>query len=222
MKVAWPTAESVLATSSLPERTYADGLVFALGDFAGPQMDRTGPAPSRGTPFSSVILTAYSTANTSGPMLTMIWFRSTPWPARARGLVGTRGVAIGTTFGLLGMTTRIPLLECAVPPTWIVCRLATPIAPIKARPSGSKEPAQCVRFPRSTPAAIGSDVLRRGFTRDLLHESGGVSFDRFQIAVWTIVCYLHQTSIGRGWFPMSALRHGIATHRPCHRVEAGC
>ena len=28
MKVAWPTAESVLATSSLPERTYADGLVF--------------------------------------------------------------------------------------------------------------------------------------------------------------------------------------------------
>ena len=26
-------------------------------------------------------------------MLTMIWFRSTPWPARARGLVGAGGVA---------------------------------------------------------------------------------------------------------------------------------
>ena len=92
----------------------------------------------------------------------------------------------------------------------------------KGSPKWFQGAGERVRFPRSTPAAIGSDVLRRGFTRDLLHESGGVSFDRFQIAVWTIVCYLHQTSIGRGWFPMSALRHGIATHRPCHRVEAGC
>ena len=36
---------------------------------------------------------------------------------QGRGLVGTGGVVIGTTFGLLGMTIRIPLLERAVPLT---------------------------------------------------------------------------------------------------------
>src|SRR6476620_379806 len=50
-----------------------------------------------------------------GPMLTMIWFRSTPWPAMALELVGDAGFDIGISFGLLGMTTPIPLFRRVVP-----------------------------------------------------------------------------------------------------------
>jgi hypothetical protein len=48
-------------------------------------------------------------------MLTMIWFRSTPWPATAFGLVGDASFDIGTTFGLLGMTHVYLCLGHAAP-----------------------------------------------------------------------------------------------------------
>jgi hypothetical protein len=49
---------------------------------------------------------------------------------RARVPAGTRGVVIGTTFDLLGMTTRIPLFRHAVPlSSGLLFTLANPSSP---------------------------------------------------------------------------------------------